>query len=87
MELKALQQPKDFNFIAAFLMHAHQEVIKSMVPTSLILKTVQDETAFTQESSKRLTDLIHKMQQRDASYATFNVEIDQKCDRKGAARH
>ena len=75
-ELKALQQPEDFNLIAAFLTHAHQTVTRSIVPSSLILRTVQDKTVFTQELSKRLIDLIHKVQQRDASYVIFNIEIN-----------
>ena len=32
-------------------------------------------------------DLIYKVQQRDAFYAIFNTEIDQKYNKKGAARH
>jgi len=32
-------------------------------------------------------DFIREVQQRDTFYAIFNVEINQKCDGKEAARH
>ena len=45
----------------AFLIYAHQAVIRSIVLSSFILGVVQDKTAFTWEPSKRLTDLIYKV--------------------------
>ena len=87
LELGALQRPKDFNLVAAFLTHAHRVVARSMVPSSLVLGAVQDETAFTREPSETLTDLIREVQRRDASYAIFNAEVDRKHDGKEAARH
>ena len=85
-ELGALQRPKDFNLVAAFLTHAHRRVARSMVPSSLVLGAVRDETAFTREPSERLTELIREVQRRDASYAIFNAEVDRKRDGKEAAR-
>ena len=57
-----------------------------MVPSSLILGAVQDKITFAQEPSEKLMDFIYKVQQRDAFYATFNVEINWKHNRKEAAR-
>ena len=71
----------------AFLMHAHQKIAKSIILISFIFGAIQNKTAFTQKPFKKLTDFICKVQWRDASYVTFNVEINWKCDRKGAAKH
>ncbi len=40
LEFKALQRPKDFNFITAFLTHAHKAITKSMVLFSLIFGVI-----------------------------------------------
>ena len=62
MEFGALQQPKDFNFIMAFLTHAHWKVIKSIILISFVFGAIQDKTAFIQKPSKKLMDFIYKMQ-------------------------
>ena len=46
----------------AFLMHVHQKVVKSIIPTSLAFEAVQNETAFTQKPFEKLMDFISKMQ-------------------------
>ena len=76
MEPKALQWLEDFNLIAAFITHTYKIVTKSMVLSNFILEAVQDKTAFTQEPSKKLINLIYEVQQRDTFYATFYTKID-----------
>ena len=57
-----------------------------MVLFSFIFKAIQDKTIFTQELFEKLINFIYEVQQRDTFYATFNVKINWKYNKKEAAK-